>query len=345
MKSYLLVKWEFSVAITGMMLACHPLRAQVSGSTTNPPLVVVVAPDPVALEGTSSGAFTLIRYGATDADLAVDLALSGTASNGVDYITISNVITIPKGSLAADVKVDPILDTANRGNKNVILTLKTNSDYRVGESRWAEVKIIDDVFDFLPPTVTLTSPTNTSVFTNPPSITLTAAVSDPNVLVQYVSFYANDDFLGRTTNSPYSLVWSNPPGGQFELFARVVDQFGRSALSAPVHITVTDIDPVVKLTSPTNGANFLVHEDIPLSADTSDPDTNRSIASVSFYANNHLLGNVKTAPYSMVWSNVPSGLFILRAIAMDDLGDKGYSQTVFIDVTPFPRKMISAISK
>jgi hypothetical protein len=30
---------------------------------------------------------------------------------------------------------------------------------------------------------------------------------------------------------------------------------------------------------------------------------------------------------------------------MDDLGDKGYSQTVFIDVTPFPRKMISAISK
>jgi hypothetical protein len=345
MKSYLFVKWEFSIAIAGVMLASHPLRAQESGSTTSPPLVVVVAPDPVALEGTSSGAFTLIRYGATDADLAVDVALTGTASNGVDYVTISNVITIPKGSLAADVKVDPILDTANRGNKNVILTLKTNSDYRVGEHRWAEVKILDDIFDLLPPTVTLTSPTNTSVFTNPPSITLTADVNDPNVLIKYVSFYANDDFLGRGTNRPYSLVWSNPPGGQFELFARAVDQFGRSALSAPVHITVTDIDPVVKLTSPTNGANFLVHEDIPLSADASDPDTNRSIASVSFYANDHLLGHVKTAPYSMVWSNAPSGLFILQAVAMDDLGDKGYSKPVFIDVTPFPRKMISTISK
>ena len=135
MKSYLILRWQFSVALAGLVLACPASRAQDSGSITNP-LVVVVAPDPTALAGTSSGAFTLIRYGPTDADLAVNVRLSGSASNSVDYVTIGNVITIPKGSLATDVKVDPSLDTINRGNKTVILALETNSDYRIGEHHW-----------------------------------------------------------------------------------------------------------------------------------------------------------------------------------------------------------------
>jgi Big-like domain-containing protein len=337
MKSYLPHQWKFLVPIASLVMACSPLRAQDSdpGSAANP-LVVVVAPDPIALEGTSSGAFTLIRFGSTSNALAVNVKLSGTASNGVDYVTISNVITIPAGSLATDVQVTPIV--VNHGNKTVIMAIETNSDYRIGEHHWAEVKIIDDVFDFLPPTVTLTAPTNSSVFTNPPSITLTAVVSDPGVTIKGVSFYANDDFLGRETNSPYSLVWSNPPGGHFVLFARAVDQFDRSVLSAPVHITITDIDPVVNLTSPANGQNFMVHQNIKLAADASDPDTNATIASVRFYANDHLLGTKTNMPYSLVWSNAPSGFFFLRAVATDSKGDKGYSKPVLINVSPFELK-------
>jgi hypothetical protein len=316
-------------------------QAQDSGSTTNPPLVVVVAPDPTALEGTSSGAFTLIRYGPTDADLAVNVKLSGSASNGVDYATISNVITIPAGSLATDINVDPILDTANRGNKTVILAVETNANYRIGGHHWAAVKIIDDVFDLLPPSITLTAPTNNSAFTNPPSITLSADVTDADVTVRSVSFYANDAFLGRATTSPYSLVWSNPPAGHFSLFARAVDQLDRSALSAPVHVTVTRLLPVVTLTSPTNGANFLIHENISLSADASDPTDSDTIASVSFYANRRLLGTATTAPYSLVWSNAPAGLFELQAVATDSSGDKGASKRVFINVSPFKLKRFS----
>ena len=324
-----------------LMAVASPLFAQDSNSATNPPLVVVVAPDPTALEGTSSGAFTLIRYGSTDADLNVNVLFSGSASNGVDYASISNVITIPAGSLSADVQVDPILNDANRGNKTVILTLDTSSDYQIGAHHRAAVKIIDDLFDLLPPTITLTSPTNNSAFTNPPSITLAADVSEADVTVSSVSFYANDDFLGRATNSPFSLVWSNPPSGHFSLFARAVDQFGRSALSAPVHITVTDLKPIVTLTSPTNGSHFTAHQDIPLTADAQDPDGNDTIASVSFYANNHLVGTATSAPYSLVWSNAPRGAFTLRAVATDNSGDKGYSRPVHIKVSPFQTKRIS----
>src|SRR5579863_10363292 len=81
------------------------------------PLVVIMATDPTALEGTSSGAFTLLRYGPTTNDLKVNLAISGTASNGVDYAQTTNEITIPTGSLAVDIPINPIIDTVKRGNK------------------------------------------------------------------------------------------------------------------------------------------------------------------------------------------------------------------------------------
>ena len=337
MKLYRHHGWKLFVLLAVLPMASGLSRAQGSGSN-GPPLVVVVAPDAVALEGTSSGAFTLIRYGPTDADLVVNVRLSGSASNGVDYATIDDIITIPKGSLATDIKVDPIIDTMSRGNKTVILGLRTNANYRIGAPHSAEVKIIDDIFDIPLPTVTMTSPTDNSAFTNPPSITLTADATDSGANVRNVGFYANDRFLGRVTTSPYSLNWSNPPSGHFALFARAEDEFGRSALSTPIHIIVVDIDPTVTITNPTNGANFLVHQDIPMAADVSDSDPNATISNVSFFANGHLLGKTSSAPYSFIWSNAPSGLFSLRAVATTTTGDKGNSKPVVINVTAFPRK-------
>ena len=326
MKLYLSHQSRFVVPLAGLILTCLPLTAQIAE-------VMVVAPDPTAFEGTSSGDFTHISSGPTNDALQVAVRLSGSASNGVDYVTIPDLISIPAGALATDVKIDPLVDASNRGNKTVILTVETNVAYSLGRYHYAQLKIIDDVFDFLPPSVSLTSPTNNSQFDNPTSITLAAEAGAPGLNIQSVSFYANDKFLGRSVTSPYSLVWSNPPGGQFALFARALDQFGRSALSAPVHISITDIDAVVKLTSPTNGANFLAHQDIPLAADVSDADTNASVVSVSFYVNDHRLGSVTTPPYSLVWSNAPSGFFVLRAVATDNSGDKAYSQKVLINVS------------
>src|SRR5579862_5097826 len=73
------------------------LRAEVP--TNNTPFVQILATDPTALEGTSTGAFTLIRND-TNTDLVVDLAIHGTASNGVDYALIPNAVTIPAGNLS-----------------------------------------------------------------------------------------------------------------------------------------------------------------------------------------------------------------------------------------------------
>ena len=126
----------------------------------------------------------------------------------------------------------------NHGNKTVVLNLQTNLAYRLGEKRSATVTIVDDIYNNLPPAVSLVNPTNGTIFSAPANITIEADASDPDDSVQSVSFYANDRFLGRDEHSPFSLVWSNVHAGEYTLFARAVDPFGRSTLSSPVHVKV-----------------------------------------------------------------------------------------------------------
>src|SRR5207249_3924617 len=122
----------------------------------------------------------------------------------------------------------------------VVLTVETNASYVVGKKGRAVVQIIDDAFNIPPPTVTLISPTNGSVFGYPATINLEATASDPEVPIQKVSFYADNYFLGQSTNSPYSFVWTNVFPGHYTVFARAVDQVGQSVFSAGARITVTN---------------------------------------------------------------------------------------------------------
>jgi hypothetical protein len=321
--------------ITSALAFGNHLRAQ--SATPNEPFVLILATDPTALEGTSSGAFTLIRNGDTNADLTVNLAIRGSASNGVDYVELAHTVTIPAGYLAVDIPVQPIIDSVNRGNKTVILTIETNANYQRGGDDQAVVTIIDDVFNTPAPTVAITSPTNGSTFTNPPVITLTAVASDPGAIIQSVSFYADDDFLGRATNAPYTLSWTNAKSGHYTLFARALDNLNQSTLSPLVQITVVDVLPVVALTTPTNGQNFTAHQNIPIAADVTDADASATIQSVAFYNNGRLLAFVAAAPYQIVWSNAPAGFYTLQAAATDNAGLRGYSKEIVINISRPPK--------
>jgi hypothetical protein len=318
--------------VTGAMAIANHLCAQ----TPTPPLpfVEILATDPTALEGTSSGAFTLIREGDTNADLTVNIGIYGSASNGVDYVPLASAIVIPAGYLAVDIPVEPVVDTINRGNKTVILRIETNADYQTGGARSAVVTIVDDVFNTPSPTVSITDPTNDSTFAFPATITITADASDPGATIQSVGFYADDDFLGRITNAPYTLTWTNARPGRYTLFARAVDSLNQSSVSPMVQITVTDVLPVVTIATPTNGANFAAHQDIPIAADVTDADASATIASVVFYSNGRSVGSVTNGPpYQIVWSNVPPGFYSLQAAATDSSGQRGYSKGVEINVS------------
>ncbi len=108
-------------------------------------LVVSVSPTGSgASEPSSAGRFTVKRDGDQTANLVVYYSLSGTASNGVDYVSPSGALTIPAGQTSADVVVTPIDDLLLEGDESVTLTLTQNPGYDVGNSSSATLFIRDN---------------------------------------------------------------------------------------------------------------------------------------------------------------------------------------------------------
>jgi hypothetical protein len=122
--------------------------------TNRPPILSIVATDPVAFEGTNSwvwpgetnapptwaawpdavcryftncgpktAAFTVRRFGETNDDVTVGYFIGGTASNGVDYVALPGSVTIPPGQRSALITIVPIDDGPPDVNKTVILAL------------------------------------------------------------------------------------------------------------------------------------------------------------------------------------------------------------------------------
>ena len=311
----------------GMLGCALVFSASAYAQTT----VKILATDPTALEGTSTGSFTVIRTGDTSSDLSVDVAVSGTASNGVDYNAINTPIVIPAGYLAIDVPVQPIIDTVVRGNKTVILTVQSNGSYSVVGRGYGTVKIVDDVFDVPPPTVTLTSPADGSIFTAPAVVTLSADV-DAGLPIDRVGFYVNDKLIGTVSNAPYTMVWTNTSNGKFTMFARAVDEADKSGISDIAHVQVS-ASPVVTVISEA-GSTVFADQVIPVEAQIGDP--NEPISSVSFYINNKLVGTATSAPFIYLWTDNTVGTFNFTAIATDaNTGNTGKSAKTPITVLPF----------
>ena len=148
--------------------------------TNRPPIVSIVATDPVAIEGTNCwvwpgetnspptwaawptavcrfftncgpkiATFTVRRCGDTNSDLTVPYDIGGTASNGVDYVALPGSVTIPAGERRALITIVPIDDGPPDVNKTVILTLLPDMQmnplpgYVLGFPRRAAAIIID----------------------------------------------------------------------------------------------------------------------------------------------------------------------------------------------------------
>ena len=146
--------------------------------TNLPPVVSIVATDPVAIEGTNcwiwpgetnatptwavwpaaicryftncgpkTATFTVRRFGDTNSGLTLPYDIGGTASNGVDYVALPGSVTIPAGERRAFITIVPIDDGPPDVNKTVILTLTASTnmppDYLVGYPPRAAAIILD----------------------------------------------------------------------------------------------------------------------------------------------------------------------------------------------------------
>ena len=344
------------------------LSDSVTAQTTSIPSVSVVATAPLASWSGAPGTITLIRNGDASADLNVYCRLLGTATNGVDYQAISNFVTIPAGTYSNSVTINPI----NNGQtviKTVTLALTASPmmipvNYSIGWPSNATVFIKPASLTNIPPYVKIATPAQGAVFYTPTNIPICAYAYDVDGFVSTVEFFAGTTSLGIRTNNPMSampanpfcLVWSNPPAGTYALTAVATDDEGATTTSEPVNITVnpgppppvTNIPPVVKLTSPMNGAVFNAPANISLIAVGSDSDG--AVTSVEFFNGATSLGVVTNfvvvdplpwdptpaRGFFLTWSNVPVGTYTLMAKATDDGGATSVSGPITVTVQTAP---------
>jgi hypothetical protein len=105
----------------------------------------------------------------------------------------------------------------------------------------------------LPPSVSISNPTNNQTFVYPASVRINATASDPEDALVGVVFYSGTNALGTNYHAPYSIIWDGAVHGTNTLTAVAWDEFNLATTSAPVNIVVVGAVPTVQITSPTNG--------------------------------------------------------------------------------------------
>ena len=149
------------------------------------PVVTVAAVDPNAAEaGLDPGTFRFTRTGSLVAALTVSYAISGSATNGVDYATIGTSIVIPAGQASADRTITPIDDTAQEGDETVVLTIVPGTGYVVGIPSGATVTIAENDF----PTVTVAATDASAAEDGPSTGTFTFTRTGPTTLPLTVNY-------------------------------------------------------------------------------------------------------------------------------------------------------------
>ena len=87
--------------------------------------ISVIASDPFASEGESTGTFVFSRDTVGMTPLSIGYSVGGTATAGSDYSALSGSVTIPAGALSASVVVNPFSDALSEGSESVTVNLGT----------------------------------------------------------------------------------------------------------------------------------------------------------------------------------------------------------------------------
>jgi hypothetical protein len=181
------------------------------------------------------------------------------------------------------------------------------------------------------PTASITSPANNTSFPAGSNITITATASDSDGTIDHVDFLAGTTVIGTSGTAPYSFTWLSVAAGTYSLTARATDNLGAPGTSTAVSITVTpNAPPTVSITAPANGASYVAPASVVISANAAD--SNGTVTRVEFFQGTTSLGFVTSPPYTVTWSGVAAGSYVLTAKATDNQNAVTTSAPVSISV-------------
>jgi PKD repeat protein len=237
-----------------------PASAAVTIMDNDLPAVTVAATTPTILEsaGTVNGEFKITRTGITSAALVVNYAMSGTATNGVDYVKLPGSVTIPAGSATLTLLVTPIDDTEYEGNETIIFTFTGSSLYNVASPNNAKITIVDN--DLPTVTVVATDPnaSETDSDTGQFAITRSGITTAPLVVFYALSGTATNgvdyNLLGGSVTIPAGAASAN-------VTVRPIDDAEYEGDETVALTLVTN--PSYQLGSPNNATVIIKDNDLP----------------------------------------------------------------------------------
>ena len=215
-----------------------------------------------------------------------------------------------------------------------------NGDCGDHHGRWSDfwhgrpgIRHVALYVDTVPPTVSITSPTN-DLYTNKPQLPIALTYSDVGSGVDPASVRVTNDGVNipvncqpNAGNSGTTCTPASPlPDGQYDLEVTVADYAGNLSKPASVYFTVDTIPPTITLTSPKNPADVdqpdvtiagslseagtltINGTNAPLSATFafSDPVTLVRGSNAFTLVATDLAGNVTTLTENLVYNSVPA---------------------------------------
>ena len=172
------------------------------------------------------------------------------------------------------------------------------------------------------------------------TVSIQASASDAAGTITGVVFYENNGSgtvkIGSSTTSPYSVSWINPAAGTYALTAVATNSSGVSTTSSPVTLNV-NAAPSLIVSAPTlivAGSNLLIK--------SGATESTGSISLVQFYANNQLIGQSTTSPYSYTWNNVAAGTYSITVKATNNQGGVTTSSPIAVKAVLPPQVSITA---
>jgi len=201
------------------------------------------------------------------------------------------------------------------------------------------------------PVISITSPVSGSSFTAPANITIAANASNPDGSITKVEFFNGTSSIISLSAAPWTFTWNNVAAGTYSLTAVATDNSGLKTTSIPITLTVKDSPPpvtnhppVISILDIRPETSFFAPAKITISATATDPDG--SVSSVEFFNKTTSLGVITSAPWSIVWNDVPEGNYSITAVATDNLGAKTTSSAVSLTIYKKPNQppLVSIVS-
>lgn len=269
----------------------------------NEPRVTIEATDPFAYETGDTAQFTVRRAGSTVGALVVPIAVTGTATSGVDYTALPASVTILDGATAATLTLTPLNNAAIEPVETVIVTLASSGNATPG-AQTSATAFIGDAQSNNAPFIQIISPkTRTPAIPSGVGLSIDTTVVDDGAVTLTWSKISGPGIatFSAPSQADTGVIFSASGSYVLRLSASDGTQTSTSDLTVTVGAPIspwtnTDIGTVALpgIATEREGMHTLTFSGSTINlANNSDPLSNNSLATTDsfFLRSRHLIGD------------------------------------------------------